>query len=194
MTRSFQSLELFEDMTVRDNLRTASDRRDPLAYVTDLVRPGDPPLSPAAVAAVHEFGLEGDLDRRPGELSFGRRRLVGIARAVATGPSVLFLDEPAAGLDDAETRELGELIQRLARDWGIAILLVEHDVSLVLGVCDRIMALDFGQTIAVGTPEEIRTDPAVVAAYLGQPEAVVSPTGREHGAPAAGRQGDQAVT
>ncbi len=170
MTRSFQSLELFEDMTVRDNLRTASDRRDPVAYVTDLVHPGDPPLSAAAVAAVHEFSLEDDLDRRPGELSYGRRRLVGIARAVATRPSVLFLDEPAAGLDDNETTDLGDLIQRLARDWGIAVLLVEHDVSLVLRVCDRIMALDFGRTIAIGTPSEIRTDPAVVAAYLGQPE------------------------
>ncbi len=134
MTRSFQSLELFEDMTVRDNLRTACDRRDPMAYLSDLVRPGDPPLSPAAVAAVREFGLEADLERKPGELPYGRRRLVGIARAVATEPSILMLDEPAAGLDDNETNELGDLIRRLADDWGIAILLVEHDVSLVLRV------------------------------------------------------------
>jgi sulfate-transporting ATPase len=167
LARSFQSLELFEDMTVRDNLRTASDRRDPLAYLTDLVRPGDPPLSAAAVAAVREFGLEPDLDRRPGELPHGRRRLVGIARAVATEPSVLLLDEPAAGLDDDETAELGRLIRRLADDWGLAVLLIEHDVGLVLSTCDRVVALDFGLTIAVGTPDEIRHHPAVVEAYLG---------------------------
>ena len=155
---------------MRDNLRTASDRRDPLAYLTDLVRPGDPPLSPSAIAAVDEFDLESDLDRRPGELSFGRRRLVGIARAVATHASVLLLDEPAAGLTDDETAELGELIRRLADEWGIAILLVEHDVSLVLSICDRIVALDFGRTIAIGTPDEIRNDAAVIAAYLGEPD------------------------
>lgn len=168
LTRSFQSLELFEDMTVRDNLRTASDRRDPIAYLTDLVRPGDPPLSPTAEAAVNEFNLQSLLDRYPSELSFATRRLVGIARAVATRPSVLFLDEPAAGLDEVETRELGDLIRRLATDWGIALLLVEHDVGLVLRICDRIVALDFGRTIAVGTPDEVRHHPAVIDAYLGE--------------------------
>jgi ABC-type branched-subunit amino acid transport system ATPase component/ABC-type branched-subunit amino acid transport system permease subunit len=170
ITRSFQSLELFEDMTVRDNLRTAADRRDSLAYLSDLVRPGDPPLSTSAVAAVEEFGLEADLDRLPDELPFGRRRLVGIARAVATHPSVLMLDEPAAGLDDTETTELGELIRRLASEWGIGIVLVEHDVGLVLRICDTIVTLDFGRTIAVGTPDEIRHHPAVIAAYLGEPD------------------------
>jgi sulfate-transporting ATPase len=170
IARSFQSLELFEDLTVRDNLRTASDRRDPLAYLSDLVWPGDPPLSSTAIAAVREFGLEDDLDRRPSELPYGRRRLVGIARAVATKPSVLLLDEPAAGLDERETAELGDLVRRLAREWGLAVLLVEHDVSLVMSVCDRIVALDFGIVIAGGTPDEIRRNEAVVAAYLGRDE------------------------
>jgi sulfate-transporting ATPase len=165
--RSFQSLELFEDMTVRDNLRAGSDRRDPWAYLSDLVWPGDPPLSSTAIAAVREFGLEDDLDRKPNELPYGRRRLVGIARAIATQPSVLMLDEPAAGLDDGETAELGDLIRRLAEQWGLAILLIEHDVGLVLRVCDRIVALDFGRQIAQGTPDEIRSDAAVVSAYLG---------------------------
>ncbi len=169
IARSFQSLELFEDMSVRDNLRTASDRRDPLAYVTDLVWPGSPPLQSTAIAALREFGLEADLDRRPGELPYGRRRLVGIARAVATQPSVLLLDEPAAGLDERETTELGELVRRLASEWKLAILLVEHDVALVMRVCDRIVALDFGRVIAEGSPVEVGTHPAVVAAYLGAP-------------------------
>ncbi len=168
--RSFQSLELFEDMSVLDNLRTASDRRDPLAYLTDLVWPRNPALPGTAVAAVREFGIEGDLGRQPSELPYGRRRLVGIARAVASEPSVLLLDEPAAGLDERETAELGELVGRLAKEWGLGILLVEHDVALVMSICDRIVALDFGRVIAEGTPDEIRRSDAVVAAYLGKAE------------------------
>jgi sulfate-transporting ATPase len=170
IARSFQSLELFEDMTVRDNLRTASDRRDPLAYLSDLVWPRNPPLHGTAVAAIREFGLEDDLDRMPSELPYGRRRLVAIARAVAARPSVLLLDEPAAGLDEHETAELAGLVRRLAADWGLAVLLIEHDVSLVMAVCDRIEALDFGRTIASGTPEQIRANAAVVSAYLGEPD------------------------
>jgi ABC-type branched-subunit amino acid transport system ATPase component/ABC-type branched-subunit amino acid transport system permease subunit len=173
--RSFQSLELFEDMTVRDNLRTACDPRDRRAYLTDLVCPRQTPLSSLAWAAVREFGLTDDLDRLPQDLPFGRRRLVGIARAVATGPSVLLLDEPAAGLDDSETRELGDLVRRLAATWGLAVLLVEHDVGMVLATCDRIVALDFGRVIAEGTPDEIRADLGVVTAYLGAREPVGAP-------------------
>jgi sulfate-transporting ATPase len=184
--RSFQSLELFETMTVRENLQTASDRRDRWSYFSDLVWPARPRLGPHARAAVREFGLEEDLDRRPDELPFGRRRLVAIARAVAAGPSVLLLDEPAAGLDDGETAELGRLVGRLAREWGMGVLVVEHDVGLVLGTCDRVCVLDSGHHLATGTPDEIRRDPAVVAAYLGEPvaapgEAPVEP-GMEPGA------------
>jgi ABC-type branched-subunit amino acid transport system ATPase component/branched-subunit amino acid ABC-type transport system permease component len=167
--RSFQTLELFETMTVRENLRTASDRRDPVAYLSDLFWPRRTPLGPGAAAAVREFGLTDALDRRPDELPYGTRRLVAIARAVAAGPSVLLLDEPAAGLDDRETAELGKLLRRLASEWNLAVLLVEHDVSLVLDSCDRIAVLDFGRKIAEGTPAEIRADEAVVAAYLGEP-------------------------
>ncbi|HST37999.1 MAG TPA: ABC transporter ATP-binding protein, partial [Conexibacter sp.] len=165
--RSFQSLELFEDVTVAENLVTAGDRRDVRAYLSDLVRPGRAQLSPAAVAAVREFELEDDLGRLPGELSAGRRRLVAIARAVSAQPSVLFLDEPAAGLDAHETRELGRLIRRLASERGIAVVLVEHDVPLVFGICDRVVVLDAGRVIASGPAAEVRADPAVVAAYLG---------------------------
>ena len=167
--RSFQTLELFESLTVHENLRVASEPRDRHAYLTDLVWPRRADLAPTAVAAVREFGLEPDLDRRPDELPYGRRRLVAIARAVAAESSVLLLDEPAAGLSDDETRELGELIRRLARDWGLAVLLVEHDVALVLDVCDRVVVLDDGHLLAEGTPEEIRHSPEVVAAYLGEP-------------------------
>ena len=114
------------------------------------MHPGRKPLGAAASAVIREFDLEDDLDRRPEELPFGKRRLVALARAVAAEPSVLLLDEPAAGLGDQETAELGRLVRRLADEWGMAVLLVEHDVSLVLGVCDRVAVLDFGRVIARG--------------------------------------------
>jgi ABC-type branched-subunit amino acid transport system ATPase component len=168
LSRSFQSLELFEDMTVRDNLRTASDSRDRLAYVSNLVASRNEALAPAAIAAIREFQLEPYLDMLPADLPYGRRRLVAVARAVATGPSILLLDEPAAGLDETETSELAALVRRLARAWGIGVLVIEHDMTFVMSTCDRIVVLDFGQEIGRGTPAEVATDQRVIAAYLGE--------------------------
>ncbi|MEU5634823.1 ATP-binding cassette domain-containing protein [Streptomyces rishiriensis] len=174
LSRSFQSLELFEDMTVLDNLYAACDRPGRWAWLTDLVRPGSRPLPSHVLVAVREFGLQDSLDRPVGDLSYGERRLLAIARAVAASPSVLLLDEPAAGLSDDETRELARLVRRLAKDWGMGVLLVEHDVDMVMSVCDQVVVLDFGRRICAGTPEEVRRDPAVRAAYLGdlEPEAL----------------------
>jgi ABC-type branched-subunit amino acid transport system ATPase component/ABC-type branched-subunit amino acid transport system permease subunit len=167
--RSFQSLELFEDVTVRENLLVASDDGAAANYGLDLVHPGTPELSPVAIAAVREFGLEDDLDAYPTELPHGRRRLVAIARAVAASPAVLLLDEPAAGLAAVETEELGRLVRWLAHDVGLAVLMIEHDVNLVLSVCDRVAVLDFGRLIALDSPAAIAADPVVIAAYLGTP-------------------------
>ncbi|MFI9562899.1 ABC transporter permease subunit [Streptomyces rishiriensis] len=174
LSRSFQSLELFEDMTVLDNLYAACDRPGRWAWLTDLVRPGSRPLPSHVLVAVREFGFQESLDRPVGDLSYGERRLLAIARAVAASPSVLLLDEPAAGLSDDETRELARLVRRLAKDWGMGVLLVEHDVDMVMSVCDQVVVLDFGRRICAGTPEEVRRDPAVRAAYLGdlEPEAL----------------------
>jgi ABC-type branched-subunit amino acid transport system ATPase component/branched-subunit amino acid ABC-type transport system permease component len=168
LRRSFQSLELFEDLDVEGNIRAGAEQGAAKAsWVGDLLWPGRPALGPTAVAAIRGFELEDDLGALPEELPYGRRRLVGIARAVASGPSVLLLDEPAAGLDEAESRELAGLIRRLAHERGMGILLVEHDMPLVMSTCDRIVCIDFGKVIASGTPEDVRGDELVVAAYLG---------------------------
>jgi sulfate-transporting ATPase len=168
--RSFQSLELFEDSTVLDNLRAASDPRDVGSYARDLIWPINAPLPDTVLSTIREFDLEEELDRQVEDLSYGRRRLLAMARAVATESSVLLLDEPAAGLGDAETAELAHLVGRLAREWGIAVLVVEHDMNFVMSVCDELVVLDFGRTIATGKPSDVRNNPAVIAAYLGEEE------------------------
>lgn len=165
--RSFQALELFEDCSVIDNLRAASDPGDFGSYLRDLVHPVEAPMSSAVISAIRDFDLVDDLGKGVEGLSYGKRRLLAIARAVAAQPSVLLLDEPAAGLNDHETAELAHLVLRLAQEWGMGILLVEHDINFVMSVCDDITVLDFGTRISHGTPDEVRRDPAVIAAYLG---------------------------
>jgi ABC-type branched-subunit amino acid transport system ATPase component/ABC-type branched-subunit amino acid transport system permease subunit len=167
VSRSFQNLELFEDLTIGENLRVASEPHAVRSYFYDLLRPGTATLSPAALAAISEFELGGALESFPTEVPYAQRRLVAIARSVATSPSILLLDEPAAGLDERSREELAGLIRRLADDWGMGIVLIEHDVGMVLGTCDRVVALNFGAVVAVGTPEEIRGNSAVVDSYLG---------------------------
>ncbi len=180
LARSFQTLELFEDLTVRENILVASDRTRWWGYLQALARPPRAQLSPPGLAAVRAFGLETDLDRHPVELTYGRRRLVGIVRAVAGGARIVLLDEPAAGLDELESAELASLLRMLVETWGIGILLVEHDMALVMAVSDRIAALDFGRVLRVGTPDEVRNDSKVVAAYLGEPITQESPSTKEY--------------
>jgi sulfate-transporting ATPase len=170
LRRSFQSLELFEDITVEQNIQAGADEGGRWSWFTDLVWPGHHTLGGTAVAAIESFELEPHLAQLPGELPYGRRRLVGIARAVASGPSLILLDEPAAGLDEHESRELGGLIRRIADERGMGVLLVEHDVGMVLSTCDRVVVIEFGRVIASGTPAEVRVDPAVRRAYLGHDE------------------------
>jgi ABC-type branched-subunit amino acid transport system ATPase component/ABC-type branched-subunit amino acid transport system permease subunit len=183
--RSFQSLELFEDSSVLDNLRVASDPRDAMSYARDLVWPVNPNLPSGVISAIKEFGLSEDLDRNVEDLPYGKRRLLAIARAVATQPSVLLLDEPAAGLGDHETAELATMVRRLASDWGMAVLLIEHDMTFVMSVCDEIVVLDFGRKISEGTPEVVRRDPAVIAAYLGEEEKELAAAGETSPSPEA---------
>jgi sulfate-transporting ATPase len=164
--RTFQSLELFEDMTVVENVRAAAELCPPQRYLADLAWPRKRPIGPAGEAALARFGLESLLDRKPAELDHARRRLVAIARALAARPAVLLLDEPAAGLDEAESTELARLIRLVVEQWEIGVLVVEHNVDFVFGLCHRIVALS-GRVIANGAPEEVRQDGALIAAYLG---------------------------
>ena len=164
LTRTWQSLELFDDISVRSNLDVASRRLTPRGAVSDYVL-GSP--VPESVSEVMELlGLGDVADRQPTELSQGRRKLVGVGRALVAGAALVMLDEPAAGLDRAETVWLGDRLRSLV-EAGYDMLLVDHDMSLVLRVCDRIHVLELGSLIATGAPAEIRDDPTVVAAYLG---------------------------
>lgn len=165
--RSFQALELFEDCTVRDNLLTASDPIENGSFFTEIFRAKKPIYPSALIEAIHEFQLEEYLDTLVQDLPYGRRRLVALARAVAQQPSVLLLDEPAAGLGDAQSAELADLVKKLATYWGIGVLLVEHDMNFVMKTCDSIVVVDFGKKIAEGTPHEIQQNELVHAAYLG---------------------------
>jgi sulfate-transporting ATPase len=165
--RSFQSLELFEDMTVLDNLRVASDKVNAGRYVGDLVYPRNSRASQLTIDAVSRFGLRDVLHLLPHELDYAHRRLVAIARVLASGARVMFLDEPAAGLDEKERLALGDMVIRSARTGGVGVLLVEHDVEFVFRVCDRVVLLDAGVVIAHGTAQEMRRNPLLAAAYLG---------------------------
>ena len=165
--RSFQSLELFEDLTVAENLLVASEDSRYWHGTGGLVWPRRPALQGAAAAAVREFGLTESLHRRPSDLSYGQRRLLGIYRAVACHPQILMLDEPAAGLDDHDRQALKVMLRRLSQTWGISVLLIEHDVDLVMSVSDRVLALNFGTVTTSGTPAEVRRHPEVIRSYLG---------------------------
>jgi ABC-type branched-subunit amino acid transport system ATPase component/ABC-type branched-subunit amino acid transport system permease subunit len=167
VSRSFQSLELFEELSVADNLLVAASGHSWIRWVTCLFWPDRPQMTPAAIQAVGDFHLGDVLDESPASLPYGKRRLLGMTRAIATSPRVLLLDEPAAGLGQAERDELRLLIRRLADERGMAVLLVEHDVELVMGVSDRVVALEFGRVIAEGSPADVRRHPEVVRAYLG---------------------------
>ncbi len=167
LARSFQGLELFEDLTVLENVHAACDARDRISYLTGFVRPGRTDVPPLVWHALAQCRLLDKLDRYPEELSYGQRRLVAIVRAVSTGASILMLDEPAAGLSQGETAELSYLVTWLAHECGAGVLIVEHDVAMVMRVCDRIGVLQGGRLIASGTPVEVRENEDVVTAYLG---------------------------
>ena len=159
IARTFQRLEVFGSMTVRDNVRVAADVRRQWARDA-------PPSATTADAIIGRVGLDAVADERVAALPTGMARLVEVARALASAPRLLLLDEPSSGLSEEETDAFAALLVGLASD-GLGILLVEHDVELVMRVCARIFVLDFGQIIAAGTPADVQRDRGVQAAYLG---------------------------
>ena len=169
LVRTFQSLELFEDLSVRDNLLVAAEEPKWYSFLTDIVMPGRgaSAFQNQVDHALDALGLTEMADAHPGDVSHGQRKLIGVARALAAKPKLLLLDEPAAGLDTQESQLLGRHLRGFI-DLGMSLFLIDHDMGLVLNVCDEIYVLDFGKVIAHGTPSEIRADPAVIAAYLGE--------------------------
>jgi branched-chain amino acid transport system ATP-binding protein len=160
MNRTFQRLEVFGSMTAFENVRTAAEiaamaKRRPMRHAPEVAR-----------GLLARLGLEPVADRRADALPTGQARLVELGRALATDPKVVLLDEPASGLDEVETKRLAEVLTTLAAS-GMAVLLVEHDMDLVMELCSRIYVLDFGSVIATGSPDEVRADPLVRSAYLG---------------------------
>ena len=169
LVRTWQSLELFEDLSVRDNLMVAGYRVRWFTALLDMLHltPKDSELEDRVDWALDLLGLTEYANVMPGDLSHGRRKLIGVARALAAQPKLVLLDEPAAGLDTAESQLLGRHLRELL-DHDISVFLIDHDMGLVLSVCDYLYVLDFGRIIAEGTPDEIRVDPKVKAAYLGE--------------------------
>jgi branched-chain amino acid transport system ATP-binding protein len=163
LSRTYQRLELFTSLTVRDNIRVAGEIRNTWS------RRGRINVGAETERIIELVGLGDVADREVSELPTARARVVEVARALMTQPRVLLLDEPASGQTEQETAEFGKLLRELVSERELAICLVEHDVNLVMGTCGLIHVLDYGLIIASGTPDEVKNDPAVVNAYLGTP-------------------------
>ncbi len=172
VARTYQNIRLFDDMTVLENLLISQHRRGKASILDTLIfsaryREEEHDLRENAVRWLDRFDLAEAVDSRAGSLPYGDQRRLEMARALATQPALMLLDEPAAGMNPVETHQLGEQIIRL-KDEGITLLVIEHDMSLIHQVCDAIYVMNFGQIIAYGTPEEIKNNPVVIEAYLGQ--------------------------
>ena len=165
--RTWQSLELFDDLTVGENLHVAADRQTARNFLLDIVNPGRKRERKSDDAALDILGITDLASRMPNEISQGQRKLVSAARALAASPKLVCMDEPAAGLDTDESVQLGRGLRDIV-DSGTSIFLVDHDMGLVLNICDYIYVIEFGVKIAEGTPAEIKRNPQVIAAYLGE--------------------------
>jgi branched-chain amino acid transport system ATP-binding protein len=174
LARTWQTIELFDDLTVHENLAVAAARPSLRSSAAELVLGRRQRTAADVDAAIAVLELAEYSGRMPGELPQGKRKLVGVARALAGRSKLILLDEPASGLNTEESLDLGRRLRRVA-DEGVAMLLVDHDMSLVLNICDEVYAVDFGHLLAHGPPDQVRRDPEVLAAYLGGPAGAGTP-------------------
>jgi branched-chain amino acid transport system ATP-binding protein len=173
LVRTFQNVRLFKTMTVVENLLISQHtqletRLLPGLFKTPQYRRAEAEALDRAAFWLEKIGLVAVANREAGNLAYGQQRRLEIARCMISHPKLLMLDEPAAGLNPQETRDLDRLINELRAEHDVAVLLIEHDMSLVMGISDEILVMEYGRPIATGTPAEIRTNPKVIKAYLGE--------------------------
>lgn len=172
LARTFQNIRLFKELTVLENVLIAMHAKNKVGGFASVLRTpkfyrSEAKMREEALALLAIFQLEDKVDFLAKNLPYGEQRRLEIVRGLATKPKILFLDEPAAGMNPQETAELTKLIRKIQEEFNLTILLIEHDMSLVMDICERIYVLEYGRMIAHGTPDEIKNNEAVIKAYLG---------------------------